>query len=76
MNTSNELEKQLISLNNIEKEYSQQFEKYKQLLDGFLPPEAVELKKNINDLKRTQQELLQLLEMYKDSFQNYAFKME
>lgn len=68
MNTSNELEKQLISLNNIEKEYSQQFEKYKQLLDGSLPLEAVELKKNINDLKRTQQELLQLLEMYKDSF--------
>lgn len=69
MNTSNELEKQLISLNNIEKEYSQRFEKYKQLLDGSLPPEAVELKKNINDLKRTQQELQQLLEIFNKSFE-------
>ena len=69
MNTSNELEKQLISLNNSEKEYSQQLEKYKQLLDGSLPPEAVELKKNINDLKRTQQELQQLLEIFNKSFE-------
>ena len=68
MNTSNELEKQLISLNNSEKEYGQQLEKYKHLLDGSLPSEVVEPQKDINDLKRTQQELLQFLEMYKDSF--------
>ncbi len=69
MNTSNELEKQLISLNNSEKEYSQQLEKYKQLLDGSLPPEVVEQQKGINDLKRTQQELQQLLEIFNNSFE-------
>lgn len=68
MNTSNELEKQLISLNNSEKEYSQQLEKYKQLLDGSLPPEVVEQQKGINDLKRTQQELQQLLGIINNSF--------
>lgn len=69
MNTSNELEKQLISLNNIEKEYGQQLEKYKQLLDGSLPPEVVEPQKDINDLKRTQQELQQLLGIFNNSFE-------
>lgn len=69
MNTSNELEKQLISLNNSEKEYSQQLEKYKQLLDGSLPPEVVEQQKDINDLKRTQQELQQLLGIFNNSFE-------
>lgn len=69
MNTSNELEKQLISLNNSEKEYGQQLEKYKQLLDGSLPPEVVEPQKDINDLKRTQQELQQLLEIFNNSFE-------
>ncbi len=69
MNTSNELEKQLISLNNSEKEYSQQLEKYKQLLDGSLPPEVVEPQKDINDLKRTQQELQQLLGIFNNSFE-------
>lgn len=69
MNTNNELEKQLISLNNSEKEYVQQLEKYKQLLDGSLPPEAVEPQKDINDLKRTQQELQQLLGIFNNSFE-------
>lgn len=69
MNTSNELEKQLISLNNSEKEYGQQLEKYKQLLDGSLPPEVVEPQKDINDLKRTQQELQQLLGIFNNSFE-------
>lgn len=69
MNTGNELEKQLISLNNSEKEYSQQLEKYKQLLDGSLPPEVVEQQKGINDLKRTQQELQQLLGIFNNSFE-------
>lgn len=69
MNTSNELEKQLISLNNSEKEYSQQLEKYKQLLDGSLPPEVVEQQKGIDDLKRTQQELLQLFGIINNSFE-------
>lgn len=69
MNTSNELEKQLISLNNSEKEYGQQLEKYKQLLDGSLPPEVVEQQKGINDLKRTQQELQQLLGIFNNSFE-------
>lgn len=69
MNTSNELEKQLISLNNSEKEYVQQLEKYKQLLDGSLPPEVVEQQKDINDLKRTQQELQQLLGIFNNSFE-------
>lgn len=69
MNTSNELEKQLISLNNSEKEYGQQLEKYKQLLDGSLPPEVVEQQKDINDLKRTQQELQQLLGIFNNSFE-------
>lgn len=69
MNTSNELEKQLISLNNSEKEYNQQLEKYKQLLDGSLPPEIVEQQKGINDLKRTQQELQQLLGIINNSFE-------
>ncbi len=69
MNTSNELEKQLISLNNSEKEYSQQLEKYKHLLDGSLPPEVVEQQKGINDLKRTQQELQQLLGIINNSFE-------
>lgn len=69
MNTNNELEKQLISLNNSEKEYSQQLEKYKQLLDGSLPPEVVEQQKGINDLKRTQQELQQLLRIINNSFE-------
>lgn len=69
MNTSNELEKQLISLNNSVKEYSQQLEKYKQLLDGSLPPEVVEQQKGINDLKRTQQELQQLLGIINNSFE-------
>lgn len=69
MNTSNELKKQLISLNNSEKEYSQQLEKYKQLLDGSLPPEVVEQQKGINDLKRTQQELQQLLGIFNNSFE-------
>ena len=69
MNTSNELEKQLISLNNSEKEYSQQLEKYKKLLDGSLPPEVVEQQKGINDLKRTQQELQQLLGIFNNSFE-------
>ena len=69
MNTNNELEKQLISLNNSEKEYSQQLEKYKQLLDGSLPPEVVEQQKGINDLKRTQQELQQLLGLFNNSFE-------
>lgn len=69
MNTSNELEKQLISLNNSEKEYSQQLEKYKQLLDGSLPIEVVEQQKDINDLKRTQQELQQLLGIFNNSFE-------
>lgn len=69
MNTNNELEKQLISLNNSEKEYSQQLEKYKQLLDGSLPPEVVEQQKGINDLKRTQQELQQLLGIFNNSFE-------
>lgn len=68
MNTSNELEKQLISLNNSEKEYGQQLEKYKQLLDGSLPQEVVKPQKNINNLKRTQQELQQLLEIFNNSF--------
>ena len=68
MNTSNELEKQLISLNNSEKEYGQQLEKYKQLLDGSLPQEVVKPQKNINDLKRTQQELQQLLGIFNNSF--------
>lgn len=69
MNTSNELEKQLISLNNSEKEYVQQLEKYKQLLDGSLPPEVVEQQKDINDLKRTQQELQQLMGIFNNSFE-------
>lgn len=69
MNTSNELEKQLISLNNSEKEYGQQLEKYKQLLDGSLPPEVVEPQKDINNLKRTQQELQQLLGIINNSFE-------
>lgn len=69
MNTSNELEKQLISLNSSEKEYGQQLEKYKQLLDGSLPPEVVEPQKDINDLKRTQQELQQLLRIFNNSFE-------
>lgn len=69
MNTSNELEKQLISLNNSEKEYGQQLEKYKQLLDGSLPPEVVEPQKDINDLKRTQQELQHLLGIFNNSFE-------
>ena len=69
MNTSNELEKQLISLNNSEKEYVQQLEKYKQLLDGSLPPEVVEQQKDINDLKRTQHELQQLLGIFNNSFE-------
>lgn len=69
MKTGNELEKQLISLNNSEKEYSQQLEKYKQLLDGSLPPEVVEQQKGINDLKRTQQELQQLLGIFNNSFE-------
>ena len=69
MNNNNELEKQLISLNNSEKEYSQQLEKYKQLLDGSLPPEVVEQQKGINDLKRTQQELQQLLGIFNNSFE-------
>lgn len=69
MNTSNELEKQLISLNNSEKEYGQQLEKYKHLLDGSLPPEVVEPQKDINDLKRTQQELQQLLGIFNNSFE-------
>lgn len=70
MNTSNELEKQLTSLNNSEKEYGQQLEKYKQLLDdGSLPPEVVEPQKDINDLKRTQQELQQLLGIFNNSFE-------
>lgn len=70
MNTSNELEKQLISLNNSEKEYGQQLEKYKQLLDdGSLPPEVVEPQKDINDLKRTQQELQQLFGIFNNSFE-------
>lgn len=69
MNTSNELEKQLISLNNSEKEYAQQLEKYKHLLDGSLPPEVVEPQKDINDLKRTQQELQQLLGIFNNSFE-------
>lgn len=69
MNTGNELEKQLISLNNSEKKYSQQLEKYKQLLDGSLPPEVVEQQKGINDLKRTQQELQQLLGIINNSFE-------
>lgn len=69
MNTSNELEKQLISLNSSEKEYDQQLEKYKQLLDGSLPPEVVEPQKDINDLKRTQQELQQLLGIFNNSFE-------
>lgn len=69
MNTSNELEKQLISLNNSEKEYGQQLEKYKQLLDDSLPPEVVEPQKDINDLKRTQQELQQLLGIFNNSFE-------
>ncbi len=69
MNTSNELEKQLISLNNSEKEYGQQLEKYKHLLDGSLPPEVVETQKDINDLKRTQQELQQLLGIFNNSFE-------
>ena len=69
MNTNNELEKQLISLNNSEKEYSQQLEKYKQLLDGSLPPEVVEQQKGINDLKRTHQELQQLLGIFNNSFE-------
>lgn len=69
MNTGNELEKQLISLNNSEKEYGQQLEKYKQLLDGSLPPEVVEPQKDINDLKRTQQELQQLLGIFNNSFE-------
>ena len=69
MNTNNELEKQLISLNNSEKEYSQQLEKYKQLLDGSLPQEVVEQQKGINDLKRTQQELQQLLGIINNSFE-------
>lgn len=69
MNTSNELEKQLISLNNIEKEYGQQLEKYKHLLDGSLPSEVVEPQKDINDLKRTQQELQQLLGIFNNSFE-------
>lgn len=69
MNTSNELEKQLISLNNSEKEYGQQLEKYKQLLDGSLPPEVAEPQKDINDLKRTQQELQQLLGIFNNSFE-------
>lgn len=68
MNTSNELEKQLISLNNSEKEYGQQLEKYKQLLDGSLPQEVVKPQKNINNLKRTQQELQQLLGIFNNSF--------
>lgn len=69
MNTSNELEKQLISLNNSEKEYGQQLEKYKQLLDGSLPQEVVKPQKNINNLKRTQQELQQLLGIFNNSFE-------
>lgn len=69
MNTSNELEKQLISLNSSEKEYGHQLEKYKQLLDGSLPPEVVEPQKDINDLKRTQQELQQLLGIFNNSFE-------
>ena len=73
MNTSNELEKQLISLNNSEKEYGQQLEKYKQLLDGSLPPEVVEPQKDINDLKRTQQELQQLLGIFNNSFEKRSF---
>lgn len=68
MNTSNELEKQLISLNSSEKEYGQQLEKYKQLLDGSLPQEVVKPQKNINNLKRTQQELQQLLGIFNNSF--------
>lgn len=68
MNTSNELEKQLISLNNSEKEYGQQLEKYKHLLDGSLPQEVVKPQKNINNLKRTQQELQQLLGIFNNSF--------
>ncbi len=69
LNDINELENQLNLIDKIVQEYNNQLEQLKKNLDGSLSAEANELQKNINELERTKQELQQLFQMYKDTFE-------